>query len=35
VQALEKEVGASCALISMGKSREETLVLAKDFPWLK
>jgi adenylosuccinate synthase len=35
VQALEKSVGAKCALISLGKSREETLVLDKDFAWLK
>lgn len=35
VSALEKETGAKCALISLGKSREETLVLEKDFPWLR
>lgn len=35
VAAIEKEVGAKCALVSLGRSREETLVLDKDFPWLK
>jgi len=35
VAAIEKEVGATCALVSLGKSREETLVLDKNFPWLK
>ncbi|MCB4757227.1 MAG: adenylosuccinate synthase [Elusimicrobia bacterium] len=35
VAALEKFVGAKCALISLGKSREETLVLDKNFNWLK
>ena len=35
VKELERAVGAKCALISMGKSREETLVLEKNFPWLK
>ncbi len=35
VAAIEKEVGAKCALVSLGKSREETLVLDKNFPWLK
>jgi len=35
VHSIEKAVHAKCALISMGKSREETLVLDKNFPWLK
>ena len=35
VRELEKSVHAKCALISLGKSREETLVLDKDFAWLK
>ncbi len=35
VRELERAVGASCALVSLGKSREETLILDKDFPWLK
>jgi adenylosuccinate synthase len=35
VAAIEKEVGAKCALVSLGKSREETMVLDKNFPWLK
>jgi len=35
VKELEKAVGAKCALISMGRSREETVVLEKDFPWLR
>lgn len=35
VKEIERLVGAKCALISMGKSREETLVLEKNFPWLK
>jgi adenylosuccinate synthase len=35
VKELERSVGAKCALISLGKSREETLVLEKNFPWLK
>lgn len=35
VHEIEKAVGAKCALVSSGKSREETLVLEKDFPWLK
>jgi adenylosuccinate synthase len=35
VKELERAVGAKCALVSMGKSREETLVLEKDFAWLK
>jgi len=35
VKALESSVGAKCALISLGKSREETLILDKNFPWLK
>lgn len=35
VSAIEKEVGAKCAVVSLGKSREETLVLDKNFPWLK
>ncbi|MCG3206055.1 MAG: Adenylosuccinate synthetase [Elusimicrobia bacterium] len=35
VKAIENSVGAKCALISLGKSREETLVLDKNFAWLK
>lgn len=35
VAELEKSVDAKCALISLGKSREETLVLDKGFSWLK
>jgi len=35
VAALEKEIGAKCALISLGKSREETIVLDTKVPWLK
>jgi adenylosuccinate synthase len=35
VKELERAVQAKCALVSMGKSREETLVLEKDFSWLK
>ncbi|MCB4757059.1 MAG: adenylosuccinate synthase [Elusimicrobia bacterium] len=35
VHEIEKSAGAKCALVSMGRSREETLVLDKDFPWLK
>jgi adenylosuccinate synthase len=35
VAAIEKSVGAKCALVSLGKSREETLVLDNNFPWLK
>ena len=34
VAALEKAIGAECALVSMGKSRDETLVLDKKFSWL-
>jgi adenylosuccinate synthase len=35
VKEIEREVDAKCSLISLGKSREETLVLDKGFPWLK
>ena len=35
VKALEQAIGASCALVSMGKSRDETIVLDKKFSWLK
>ncbi len=35
VAELERSIGAKCALISLGKSREETLVLDKEFSWLK
>ena len=35
VAALEKEIGAKCALISLGKSRDETIVLDTKVPWLK
>jgi len=35
VKALEDAIGAKCALVSMGKSRDETLVLDKKFSWLK
>ncbi len=35
VSAMEKEIGAKCALISLGKSREETIVLDKTVSWLK
>ncbi|MFN0118109.1 MAG: adenylosuccinate synthase [Elusimicrobiota bacterium] len=35
VREIEKAVGAKCALVSLGKSREETLVLDKSFRWLK
>ena len=35
VKEIEKAVDAKCALVSMGKSREETLILDKDFPWLQ
>ncbi len=35
VKELEKSVHATCALVSLGKSREETLVVDKDFAWLK
>jgi adenylosuccinate synthase len=35
VTALENAIGAKCALVSMGKSREESLVLDKKFSWLK
>lgn len=35
VNEIVKEVGATCAMISLGKSREETLVLDKNFPWIQ
>jgi len=35
VQSIERVVGAKCALVSLGKSREETMVVDKKFPWLK
>jgi adenylosuccinate synthase len=35
VAALEKEIDAKCALISLGKARNETIVLDKHVPWLK
>jgi adenylosuccinate synthase len=35
VSELERAIDAKCALISLGKSREETLVLDKEFSWLK
>ena len=31
---LEKEVGVPLALISMGRSREETILLDKSFQWI-
>jgi adenylosuccinate synthase len=31
---LEKEVGVPMALISMGRSREETILLDKSFRWI-
>jgi adenylosuccinate synthase len=35
VREIEKSVNATCAMISLGKSRDETLVLDKGFAWLK
>jgi adenylosuccinate synthase len=35
VREIEKSVNATCALVSLGKSREETLVVDKGFSWLK
>lgn len=35
VKVIERAVGAKCSLVSLGRSREESLVLDKNFPWLK
>lgn len=35
VSYIEKEVGARCCMISLGRSREQTIVLDKEFKWLK
>ena len=35
VAAIEGEIGAKAALISLGKSRDETIVLDKTVSWLK
>ena len=34
VRFLEKEVGAPMSLISMGRSREETILMDKKFRWI-
>ncbi len=33
VQRLEKHVGAKMAMVSLGRSREETIILDSKFPW--
>src|SRR6185437_5372841 len=33
VQRLEKLVGAKIAMVSLGRSREETIILNSKFPW--
>jgi adenylosuccinate synthase len=32
---IEKAVGARCSLVSLGRSREQTIITDKDFAWLK
>ena len=35
ISFVEKAVGARCSLISLGRSREQTIITDKDFAWLK
>ena len=35
VSFIEKAVGSHCSMISLGKSREQTILTDKDFAWLK